>query len=139
VGAFLYAQLDQAEKIMDARTRIFEQYISLLRPLEEKGAIRLPGSESGNNSNGHIFYIITSSLDERGRLIKYLKQNGIWSVFHYVPLHSSPAGIEYSRTSGEMRVTDDISDRILRLPIYYEMRKENVEIVAEHVGRFYKD
>lgn len=139
VGAFLYAQLEQAEKIMDARTRIFEQYLRLLRPLEDKGMIRLPAAESGNNSNGHIFYIITRSLDERGRLIDYLKQNGIFSVFHYVPLHSSPAGIKYGRTSGEMRVTDDISDRVLRLPVYYEMREEDVEMVAEHVWRFYGD
>ena len=137
VGAFLYAQLEQAEKIMDARTRIFKQYTRLLRPLEEKGAIRLPAAESGNNSNGHIFYIITRSLEERGRLIDYLKQNGIWAVFHYVPLHSSPAGIKYGRTAGTMRVTDDLSDRVLRLPVYYEMREEDVEMVAEHVGRFY--
>ena len=137
VGAFLYAQLDRAEKIMAARNRIFEQYLRLLRPLEEKGVIRLPAAESGNNSNGHIFYIITRSLEERGRLIDYLKQNGIWAVFHYVPLHSSPAGIKYGRTSGNMRVTDDISDRVLRLPIYYEMREEDVEMVADHVSRFY--
>jgi dTDP-4-amino-4,6-dideoxygalactose transaminase len=137
VGAFLYAQLEEAEKIINARNRIFEQYISLLRPLEEKGIIRLPAAESGNNSNGHIFYIITRSLEERGQLIDYLKQNGIWSVFHYVPLHSSPAGIKYGRTAGTMRVTDDLSDRVLRLPIYYEMRKEDVDMVAEHVRRFY--
>lgn len=137
VGAFLYAQLDQAEKIMAARNRIFEQYLRLLRPLEEKGVIRLPVVESENNGNGHIFYIITRSLEERGRLIDYLKQNGIWAVFHYVPLHSSPAGIKYGRTAGTMRVTDDLSDRVLRLPIYYEMREEDVEMVAEHVGRFY--
>jgi len=138
VAAFLYAQLEQAEKIMDARTRIFEQYLRLLRPLEDKGAIRLPSSESGNNANGHIFYIITSSLYERSRLIDYLKQNGIWAVFHYVPLHSSPAGIKYGRTAGTMRVTDDISDRVLRLPIYYEMGEENVERVADSVKYFYK-
>ena len=137
VGAFLYAQLEETEKIINARNRIFEQYISLLRPLEEKGVIRLPVAESGNNSNGHIFYIITRSLEERGRLIDYLKQNGIVSVFHYVPLHSSPAGIKYGRTSGNMRVTDDLSDRVLRLPVYYEMREEGVDMVVEHVSRFY--
>jgi len=137
VGAFLYAQLEQAEKIIEARARIAEQYLRLLRPLEEKGAIRLPAAESGNNGNGHIFYIITRSLEERGRLIVYLKQKGIWSVFHYVPLHSSPAGIKYGRTNGDMRNTDVLSDRVLRLPIYYEMREKDVEMVAEHVGRFY--
>lgn len=138
VGAFLYAQLEQAEKIMDARTRIFEQYLSLLRPLEEKGVIRLPAPKSGNNGNCHIFYIITRSLEERSRLIDYLKQNGIWAVFHYVPLHSSPAGIRYGRTSGTMCVTDDLSDRVLRLPIYYEMKKDDVEMVADSVKSFYK-
>ena len=137
VGAFLYAQLEQAEKIIEARARIAEQYLRLLRPLEEKGVIRLPAAESGNNGNGHIFYIITRSLEERGRLIVYLKQNGIWSVFHYVPLHSSPAGIKYGRTSGNMRVTDDLSDRVLRLPVYYEMREKDVDMVVEHVSRFY--
>ncbi len=137
VSAFLYAQLEQAEKIMDARTWIFEQYIRLLRPLEEKGLIRLPAAESGNNGNGHIFYIIINSLDERGRLINYLKQNGIWSVFHYVPLHSSPAGIKYSRTSGNMHVTDYISDRVLRLPVYYEMRDDEIDRVVKAVEGFY--
>jgi dTDP-4-amino-4,6-dideoxygalactose transaminase len=137
VGAFLYAQLEQAEKIMATRNRIFEQYLRLLRPLEDKEAIRLPALESWGNSNGHIFYIITSSLEERDRLIEYLKQKGIWAVFHYVPLHSSPAGIKYGRTIGDMRNTDDLSDRVLRLPVYYEMRKEDVEMVVEHVIRFY--
>ncbi len=137
VGAFLYAQLEQAEKIMAARNRIFEQYLRLLRPLEEKGAIRLPAAESENNSNGHIFYIITNSPEERGRLIDYLKQNGIWSVFHYVPLHSSPAGIKYGRVSGKMMVTDDISEKILRLPIYYEMSDADIDRVVKAVERFY--
>jgi len=138
VGAFLYAQLEEAEKIINARNRIFEQYFRHLSPLEEKGAIRLPASEFGNNGNGHIFYIITRSLEERSRLIDYLKQNSIWSVFHYVPLHSSPAGIKYGRTAGTMRITDDLSDRVLRLPLFYEMREEDVEMVADSVKRFYK-
>lgn len=135
VGAFLYAQLEQAEKIMAARNRIFEHYLQLLRPIEDKGSIRLPATQTGGN--GHIFYIITRSLEDRCRLIDYLKQNGTMAIFHYVPLHSSPAGIKYGRTSGDMRNTDDLSDRVLRLPIYYEMRDEDVEMVAEHVGRFY--
>jgi dTDP-4-amino-4,6-dideoxygalactose transaminase len=137
VGAFLYAQLEQAEKIIANRARITEQYLSLLAPLEDKGAIRLPGSGFGNNNNGHIFYIITRSIDERCRLIDYLKQNQILSVFHYVPLHSSPAGIKYGRTIGNMEVTNDISDRVLRLPVYYEMSEEDVKMVAKNVIRFY--
>jgi dTDP-4-amino-4,6-dideoxygalactose transaminase len=135
VSAFLYAQLEQADKIITIRNRIFEQYLQLLRPLEDKGAIRLLPANTGGN--GHIFYIITRSLEERGRLIDYLKQNGILAIFHYVPLHSSPAGIKYGRTVGNMRVTDDLSDRLLRLPVYYEMMEEDVDLVAKHVIRFY--
>lgn len=138
VGAFLYAQLEEAEKIINARNRIFEQYISLLRPLEEKGIIRLPAAESGNNSNGHIFYIITRSLEERGRLIDYLKQNGIWAVFHYVPLHSSPAGRKYGRTVGDLPNTIDLSERVLRLPLYHEMTEEQVYTVAAEIKNFYQ-
>jgi dTDP-4-amino-4,6-dideoxygalactose transaminase len=137
VGAFLYAQLEQAEKIIDARTRIFEQYIRLLRPLEDKGAIRLPTAESGNNSNGHIINLITRSIEERGRLIDYLKQNGIGAVFHYVPLHSSPAGIKYGRAAGTLRVTDGVSERLLRLPIYYQMNESEVEDVVAKIMEFY--
>ncbi|OEU64468.1 MAG: dTDP-4-amino-4,6-dideoxygalactose transaminase [Desulfobacterales bacterium PC51MH44] len=135
VGAFLYAQLEQAEKIMEARTQIFRQYLRVLGPLGDDGVIRLPAVEYG--SNGHIFYIITRSSEERCRLIEYLKENGIWAVFHYVPLHSSPAGAKYGRTSEKLRVTDDLSDRVLRLPVYYEMREEDVERVAEHISQFY--
>ena len=138
VGAFLYAQLEQAEKIINARNRIFEQYISLLRPLEEKGMICLPASESGNNSNGHIFYIIIRSLEERGRLIDYLKQNGIWAVFHYVPLHSSPAGRKYGRAVGDLPNTIDLSERVLRLPLYHEMTEEQVYTVAAEIKNFYQ-
>ena len=137
VGAFLYAQLEQAEKIIAVRSRIFEQYLRLLQPLEDKELIRLPYVESACHSNGHLFYIITRSLQERNRLIEYLKGKDIHAVFHYVPLHSSPAGMKYGRTSGEMNVTDDLSERVLRLPIYYEMREDDVSKVAESVTSFY--
>ena len=131
--------MEQAEKIMDARTRIFEQYLSLLRPLEEKGAIRLPSSKSWNNSNGHIFYTITRSLEERGRLINYLKQNGIMAIFHYVPLHSSPAGERYGRVHGSLEVTNDQSKRLVRLPLWYglsEQQQGRVVDVLKRAGDF---
>ena len=137
VGAFLYAQLEHAEKINAARSRLFDQYIRLLGPLEEKGAIRLPAAKSGKKGNGHIFQIKAGSLEERTRLIDFLKQNGIWAVFHYVPLHSSLAGIKYGRTNGTMRVTDDLSERVLRLPIYYEMKESELEWVVAKIMEFY--
>ena len=137
VAAFLFAQLEHAEKINAARSRLFEQYTQLLRPLEEKGAIRLPSAEPEKKGNGHIFHIIAGSLEERSRLIDFLQQNGILAVFHYVPLHSSPAGIKYGRTAGTMRVTDDLSERVLRLPIYYEMNKSELEWVVSNIMEFY--
>ena len=138
VGAFLHAQLEEAEKIISARRRIFDLYRSLLLPLEEKGLIRLPFVDSNCSSNGHIFYIITGSPDENRSLIEYLKNKDILSVFHYIPLHSSPAGRRFSRVSGEMKVTDDLSNRLLRLPLFYEITDEEVGRVAGSIKEFYR-
>jgi dTDP-4-amino-4,6-dideoxygalactose transaminase len=138
IGAFLYAQMEQAEQIIAKRRGIFDLYYSLLRPLEEKELIRLPYITTSDCScNGHIFYIIMNSLGDRTKLIKYLKKNDILSVFHYVPLHSSPAGIKYGRIAGSMDVTNDISERLLRLPIYYEMEDVDVIYVVDRVKNFF--
>jgi dTDP-4-amino-4,6-dideoxygalactose transaminase len=137
VAAFLYAQLEQAEKIIKARYRIMQCYFELLQPLEERGLIQLPLVGKDSPGNGHIIYIITRSIQERTQLIEHLKAKGILAVFHYVPLHSSPAGMKYGRVSGEMKVTNDLSERVLRLPLYYEMKDEDVETVAGEVKAFY--
>lgn len=138
IGAFLYAQLEQAEKIIASRCRIYKHYYKLLEHLCEKEHIQLPFTGKDCMNNGHIFYIITRSQAERSRLIEYLKERSILTLFHYVPLHSSPAGIKYGRVSGTMAVTDDISERILRLPMYYEMRDDDVRMVVEAVEHFYR-
>jgi len=138
VAAFLYAQMENAEKIIAVRRRIFQRYYQLLSPLKEKARIGLPYIEPGSTSNGHIFYIITRSLDERTQLIEYLKKNGILAVFHYVPLHSSPAGTRYGRVSGDMKTTNDLSNRLLRLPLYYEMTDEDVTNVVKTIEKFYR-
>jgi len=88
-------------------------------------------------NNNHIFYIITHSSEERSKLIAFLKERAIWALFHYVPLHSSPAGMKYGRVSGEMKVTDYISERILRLPMYYEMTDGEIERVVGSLEEFY--
>lgn len=136
-SAFLYAQMEHAEKIHSVRCSIFAQYHQALRPLEEKGFLVLPKFAPDCDSNGHLYYIITKSLDERTRLIAFLKKRGIMAVFHYVPLHSSPAGRKYGKTPGDLPVTDDYSARILRLPIYYEMRNEDIEMIVDTINRFY--
>lgn len=139
VGAFLYAQLEQAEKIIAARRRIFDLYYRSLRPLEEAGILRLPFVANDGICNGHLFYVITRSAEERKRLIEHLDARGILAVIHYVPLHASPAGMKYGRAGGDLSVTEDISGRLLRLPLYYEMSDEDVDRVVASVKEFYAD
>ena len=83
-----------------------------------------------------MFYLLLHDLETRTRLIAHLKQQGIMSVFHYIPLHSSPAGMKYGRVSGDLRVTDEISDRLLRLPLYYDMSAAEQQQVTGEVNRF---
>jgi dTDP-4-amino-4,6-dideoxygalactose transaminase len=139
IGAFLFAQLEQSDKIITTRRHIFNQYHKLLSPLEEEAQIRLPYIENDISSNGHLFYIITKSYEERRQLIRFLTENGVIAVFHYVPLHSSPAGTKFGRVHGDMHVTDDLSSRVLRLPLYYEMTLDQIELVVQLIKKFYAD
>ena len=133
----MFAQLEQAEKIIAARRRIFDLYHRSLRPLEEEGLVRLPSMENASVSNGHLFYLIVRATEERTRLIEHLDARQIRAVIHYVPLHSSPAGKKYGRASGDLAVTEDLSGRLLRLPLYYEMSDEDVDRVVKSVKEFY--
>lgn len=137
-AAFLYAQLEQSEKIISNRQKTHQTYHRLLAPLEAKGSIRLPDKKNNYSSNGHIFYIMTKTLKERTDLIDTLAQDKIHSVFHYVPLHSSPAGKKLGRATCDMRITNQVADRILRLPLYYGMREKEVARVAETIIKYYQ-
>ena len=138
-AAFLYAQLEQAKQINAKRRHIFNLYYQKLIELAEQNHIRLPHTnpEIGEH-NGHLFYLITNTADEQTSLIQHLKENGIYAIFHYIPLHSSPAGKKYGKTSGEMKYTDNLSQRIVRLPLYYEMMDPDVEKVVSMVFDFYR-
>jgi dTDP-4-amino-4,6-dideoxygalactose transaminase len=138
-AAFLYAQLEEAEKIVQSRCKIMDTYDSFLRPLEAAGLIRLPVVEQGDTCNGHLYYVICGSHEERTRLIEFLKNRGIWAVFHYVPLHTSPAGKKFGRAHGELKVTDDLSERLLRLPLFHGMTLDETVTVAEAVMEFYSE
>lgn len=137
IGAFLYAQLEEAEKIISTRYRIFDYYRQLLLPLEQQGLIQLPFVDDNCSGNGHIFYIVAASAEEKTALLEHLKAHGILSVFHYVPLHSSPGGMRYGRVSGKMQVTDDLSSRILRLPLFHEITEEQVKMIVGLINQFY--
>lgn len=137
VGAFLYAQLEEAEKINTKRNTLFNLYLEGLAPLQKEEIIQLPYIDDFCKNNAHIFYLIARSLNERTELIDHLKGRGVHSVFHYVPLHSSPAGRRYGRVAGDMKVTDDLSGRLLRLPIYYSMEPDDVHMVVDAIKSFY--
>lgn len=139
IAAFLYAQLEMAETIIAARRRIFELYMDGLKDLETRGVVRLPSIDAHGTCNGHIMYLITGSLEERTRLMEHLQGLCIKAVFHYVPLHSSPMGEKYCRVYGDMPHTVKISERLLRLPLYYEMTDAEVRRVVEAVVEFYRN
>ena len=136
-AAYLYAQLEQAEKIFDDRMASWNYYYHELKALEDKGLLNLPYVPEECAHNAHMFYIKVKDLDERTRLIEYLKENGVNAVFHYIPLHSSPAGKELGRFCGEDCYTTKESERLLRLPLFYGMGN-NVERVVEVVKTFWK-
>jgi len=138
LAAFLYAQMENAEQIIAKRNLIFDLYMEGLRPLANEGHIQLPLIMEDSRCNGHLFYILTKSLKERTALNEFLAKREITAIFHYVPLHSSPAGLRYGRTSGSLQVTKQVSDCLLRLPLYYEMTQENVERVVSSVEHFYR-
>lgn len=137
-AAYLMAQLDQADEINNARLARWEQYYRLLSPLVAEGRIELPVIPEGCVHNAHMFYIKTGDLEERQALIQALREQGILAVFHYIPLHSSPAGKKFGRFHGEDRYTTRESERLLRLPMYYSLTEENVNDVVSVIEEFYR-
>lgn len=137
-AAYLYAQLEIAEEINDARLEIWERYYDNLRILAQTGRIELPVVPEGCVHNGHMFYIKTKDIEERTALIDYLKKNEIHAVFHYVPLHTAPAGLKFGRFHGEDRYTTKESERLLRLPMYYGLELEQVDYICGKLREFYR-
>lgn len=137
-AAYLYAQLEQADVILADRLHSWNRYYENLTPLKEAGKLELPSVPSQCVHNGHMFYIKTADLKERTELIAYLLKNEICAVFHYVPLHTAPAGMKYGRFHGEDRYTTKESDRLVRLPMYYGLKEEEVDYISEKVKEFYR-
>ena len=135
--AYLYAQLEMADQINEARLARWNEYYKLLTPLAQAGKIELPVVPEGCVHNAHMFYIKTADEHERQELINYLKERDILAVYHYVPLHSAPAGIKYGRFNGEDVYTTKESERLLRLPMYYGLTAEETAFVADQVKEFY--
>ncbi len=137
-AAYLWAQFESIDKIFSSRMDTWNAYYDALKPLADEGLIELPFVPSYCEHNAHMFYIKAKDLEERTELISFLKERGIQSVFHYIPLHSAPAGIKYGRFSGEDKYTTKESERLLRLPLYYGLTEDDRNKVIEGVKEFYK-
>ena len=136
-AAYLYAQLEMADAINDERIRIWNQYRNELEGLAGTGKIQLPYVPDYCVQNGHMFYIKTADQEERAALIDFLSENDILAVFHYVPLHSAPAGLKYGRFHGEDRYTTKESERLARLPLFYNMSDVNQRTVISTIQSFF--
>ena len=137
-AAYLWAELEMADIINEDRLRSWNHYYEGLQYLAENGKIDLPCIPKECEHNAHMFYIKAKDLDERTKLISYMKDHGIGCVFHYIPLHSAPAGRRFGRFCGEDIYTTKESERLMRLPMYYGLKLEDIDRVIETIEKFYK-
>jgi dTDP-4-amino-4,6-dideoxygalactose transaminase len=137
IAAFLWAQLELAETITQKRLNVWDYYDLVFKSLENQDFLRCPIIPQECLHNGHIYYLILEDLATRTNLIKYLKKEGIGSVFHYVPLHDSPAGKKFGRVAGEMTVTNDLADRLLRLPMFADINDSQMYKVTNLIEEFF--
>lgn len=137
-AAYLWGELEMAQEIYDNRMKSWDLYYQRLEPLKEKGLLELPYVPDECVHNAHMFYIKVKDLAERTALIAFLKENGIIASFHYIPLHTAPAGIKYGRFEGEDCYTTKESERLLRLPMYYGLKEEDLWEVTDKIKEFYR-
>jgi dTDP-4-amino-4,6-dideoxygalactose transaminase len=138
IAAFLAAQMEEAAAITAARLALWERYHAAFAGLEARGRLRRPIIPADCRHNAHMYYLLVDSLDERTALIAHLKAREIMAVFHYVPLHSAPAGERYARAHGDLPVTVELSERLLRLPLWVGLEQEGGQerVIAAVEGFF---
>lgn len=137
-AAYLYAQLEEAEKINNDRLNSWNHYCKGLKELEEKGLVGLPFIPEHCEHNSHMFYIKCKNLEERTELINFLNDNDILAIFHYIPLHNSEAGLKYGRFHGRDRYTTKESERLVRLPLYYGIDEKDVDYIINKIFDYYE-
>ena len=133
-AAFLYAQLINLDKAFTSRESIWNFYKEKFEPIN---SFSIPESFLSGIHNCHIFPILTENLDERTNLLEFLASRNIGAVFHYVPLHNTVAGMKYGKASEDLSVTNDLSERLIRLPIYSDMEQKDAEAVIDSIIEFY--
>lgn len=136
-ASFLFAQLETADKINTNRLNSWKQYYELLSPLASKGLVELPTVPTECIHNAHMFYLKVKDLDTRTKILEQFKKEEIGAVFHYVPLHSSPAGIAFGEFRGDDIYTTKESERLIRLPMYYRLSTAQIQEVVKVLNRFY--
>jgi dTDP-4-amino-4,6-dideoxygalactose transaminase len=136
-AAYLWAQLEKAQDIYDDRMASWNRYYDGLKELQNRGKLELPHVPSDCVHNAHMFYIKLKDLEERTRFIAEMKKVGINTVFHYIPLHSSKAGLKFGRFHGEDKYTTAESERLVRLPMYYGLKKEDVDYIVKQIELFF--
>jgi len=139
LAAFLYAQFEKMDEITEKRLKLFTNYINSLKILEDRNLISLPYIPDNCTINGHIFYIMLNDPKTRDGLMHFLKQKEILSVFHYVPLHTSPMGRMYGYGEGDLKVTEFVSERLLRLPYYYDLKDDEQKYIVESIKEYFNN
>ena len=137
-AAYLYAQLENADEINENRLKSWNIYNKNLKELEDKKILELPKIPKECSQNAHMFYIKCKNLEERSKLTEFLKENLIYSVFHYIPLHTAEAGKKFGRFNGKDIFTTQESERLLRLPMYYGLKEEEILYICEKIKEFYR-
>ena len=136
--AYVYAQLEIADEITNHRLDCWNRYYERLKPLADAGKIELPVVPDGCVHNAHMFYIKAADLAQRSAFIQFMKENEIMCVFHYIPLHTAPAGLKYGRFHGEDKYTTKESERLVRLPMFYKLTLEQVDHICDKVIEFFE-
>jgi dTDP-4-amino-4,6-dideoxygalactose transaminase len=138
LAAFLWAQMEQATAITESRLKIWHQYHERFEEMENLGFIRRPVIPANRSHNAHIYYLIVQDSRTRAQLLSHLDSVDVGAVFHYVPLHQSPAGARFARTCGSLTNTEEISSRLIRLPLWPELTEDQIDRVVQQVSAFFK-
>jgi dTDP-4-amino-4,6-dideoxygalactose transaminase len=136
-AAYLWGNIEKSDEININRLASWNKYYDGLKDLEKTGSIQLPTTQKKCVNNSHMFYLKVSNLEIRTLLLEYLEQNGITAVFHYVPLHSAPAGLKFGRFDGADTYTTTESETLIRLPMYFGLKKENIQLICRTINNFF--
>jgi len=139
IAAFLWAQLENADDLLARRLSLWQAYHRRLEALEDAGLLRRPIVPDNATHNAHLYYVILHDEPTRARVLDELEAQGVGGLFHYVPLHSAPAGLRFGRPHGTLACTDDLSARLVRLPLYYEMNEGDVDLACDALERSLQD